>query len=221
MIYEGKTTSLQPQITDAAVRASMDFFTYRFLFGASILSADLRKRTWQRAKKNHILPENCRWNIGAALLLKASAGLAITPKKALRAGPMFRQLFAEDKHEKKKAADVYAEALAYLLERGFGKTQVWPEDPAFEMFLKTQYYSLPISCREQLAEIRVHPISFGLHLDVAAKADGWPETDDQNLGKSELGSTARNDAEHESAPKDSRKPTAKDKSTCQILAGHE
>lgn len=139
MIYEGKTTSLQPQITDAAVRASMDFFTYRFLFGASILSADLRKRTWQRAKKNHILPENCRWNIGAALLLKASAGLAITPKKALRAGPMFRQLFAEDKHEKKKAADVYAEALAYLLERGFGKTQVWPEDPAFEMFLKTQY----------------------------------------------------------------------------------
>ena len=43
-------SSLQPRVADMGVKTAMDFFTYRFLYGASILSSDLRKRTWMKAR---------------------------------------------------------------------------------------------------------------------------------------------------------------------------
>ena len=84
--------SLTPDITDVAARSSMDFFTFRFLFGVSVLCADIRRRSWQRVKRANILPDDARWNVGAALLLKPSCGSAVTPEAATRAGPMFRNL---------------------------------------------------------------------------------------------------------------------------------
>ena len=163
IIQKEQRMGLDPKICDEAVKVSMDFFTYRFMFGASILSADLRKRTWQNVKKTQLTPADCRWSVPAALLLKASCGTMVTPSRAARAAPMFRKLNEQTTAEAQQAGAVYVSALQYLEERGFGNIQVSPNSP-WPAFCKRHYYTLPDSCLEQLAEIHVHPVSFGLHL---------------------------------------------------------
>ena len=177
--------SVHPEICDDAVRLAMDFFTFRFLYGAGILSADLRRKTWQKSDKTHRMPPNARWSIPPALLLKASCGMCITPKTAARAGPMFSHL-AENMEEKgaEIAGKVYLEALHYLVERGFGEMRAcngskWP------MFLKRRYSSLPESCKAQLAEIHVHPVSFGLHLPQEAEEADEAQACDPKCSQSE------------------------------------
>lgn len=155
------SVSLCPEISDAAVKTSMDFFTYRFLFGASILATDLRKRMWQKRNEARVTPTDCRWNVPAALLLKASCGTVITPARAARAGPMFQKLTEETSGEAQEAGVVYMTALQYLADRGFGTIEPsanseWP------VFRKLHYHCLPKSCLEQLAMLRIHPVSFGL-----------------------------------------------------------
>ena len=138
---------LQPDICDDPARLAVDFFTFRFLYGAGILSADLRRKTWQKSDTTHRMPANARWSIPPALLLKASCGMRITRKTAARVGPMFSDL-AENAEEKDAvvAGKVYLEALHYLVERGFSEMHAcdgskWP------MFLKRRYCSLPDSCK--------------------------------------------------------------------------
>lgn len=155
---------LQPQIGHDAVKVAMEFFTTRFLFGASVLCADMRKRTWDKIKRIRVLPADSRWNVPAALVIKlATCGWIITAEMAARAAPMFRPLLEKGTKASEQAGALYVQALQYLMERGFGvskhcDTSAWP------IFVKRHYYDLPQSCKDQLAEIRVHPLSFGLHV---------------------------------------------------------
>ena len=157
--------ALTPAITDVAVRSSMDFFTFRFLYGASVLCADMRRRSWQRVKRANIIADDTRWNVGAALLLKSSCGSAVTPEAATRAGPMFRNLLEGTASDSAKAAKAFMEALEFLADRGFGEIQPCPHSKTqWPMFVKRHFHQLPESALKQLAEIHVHPISFGLHM---------------------------------------------------------
>ena len=163
ILNKEESICLKPEICDNAVRTAMDFFTFRFLYGASVLCADLRKKTWQRARPNYIIPKESRCNVAAALLLKASPGICITPRMAARAAPMFRMLLHGRSQKAKEAGVRYLEALKYLCQRGFGVMQDMRESQS-PMFVKWHYNSLPESCKQQLAEIQVHPVSFGLHM---------------------------------------------------------
>ena len=122
----------------------------------------LRCGQWS-LKKTQLTPADCRWSVPAALLLKASCGTMVTPSRAARAAPMFRKLNEQTTAEAQQAGAVYVSALQYLEERGFGNIQVSPNSP-WPAFCKRHYYTLPDSCLEQLAELHVHPVSFGLHL---------------------------------------------------------
>lgn len=175
VLRKDESLALRPEICDAAVKTAMDFFTVRFLFGAGVLCADIRKRTWQRARKTRPIATESRWNIPAALLLKASCGITITPDIAARAAPMFRPLREHGRKEREEAVHVYLEALKYLMERGFGSTQ---KTEAFDLpvFVKWPFHSLPQSCKEQLANIHVHPVSFGLHFEIPLRESGPQES---------------------------------------------
>ena len=165
---------LRPLIGENAVKASMDFFTYRFLFGASVLCADLRRRTWTKVRRSQVVPKDSRFNPAAALLLKASCGLTITARLATRAAPVFRHLLGTDARKAEQAKGAYMDALKYLMERGYGQLEE-VETQELPVLQKRHYEKLPESCKEQLAEIHVHPISFGLHLpcvqDAAAEVE--------------------------------------------------
>ena len=169
------TTKLQlhPSIGDETVKVAMEFFTARFLFGASVLCADMRKKTWDKSRKIRVLPADSRWNVPAALIIKlASCSMTITADMAARAAPMFRPLLTKGTPATEKAGALYVQALQYLMERGFGvskhcNTSIWP------MFVKRHYYNLPQSCKEQLAEISVHPLSFGLHIPWVPISKAW------------------------------------------------
>ena len=164
VVDRNEKCQLQPQIGHDAVKVAMEFFTTCFLFGASVLCADMRKRTWDKIKRIRVLPAESRWNVPAGLVIKlASCGLTITADMAARAAPMFRPLLEKGTKASGQAGALYVQALQYLMERGFGvskhcDTSVWP------IFVKRHYYNLPQSCKDQLAEIRVHPLSFGLHV---------------------------------------------------------
>eukprot|EP00438_Fugacium_kawagutii_P009631 Skav214980 [mRNA] locus=scaffold508:78764:83263:- [translate_table: standard] len=157
---------LSPCICDASLRTAMDFFTFRFLFGASVLSADMRARTWLRSLKSRIVPTESRFHVPSGLLLKASGGTTVTPRLAARVAPMFRPLMAKGHPKRIAAIAQYEEALKYLGERGFGHIQDM-DGEALPIFIKWPYSILPESCKEQLAELRVHPMSFGGHLPCA------------------------------------------------------
>ena len=163
VLEKKKNVSLCPRIGENAVKASMDFFTYRFLFGASVLCADLRRRTWTKARKSQVVPKESRCHAAAALLLKASCGLTITGMLAARAAPVFRHLLGTDARKAEQAKAAYMEALKYLVERGYGLLEE-VETEELPVLKKRHYGKLPESCKEQLAEIHAHPISFGLHL---------------------------------------------------------
>jgi len=67
----------------------MNFFTWRFLFGAAVLATDMQRVTWVRCRR----PDpNVRMNAGAALLLKASAGSVFDQRIAQRAAPHFKDI---------------------------------------------------------------------------------------------------------------------------------
>lgn len=168
MLKKNTSHELAPFICDASLRTAMEFFTFRFLFGASILSADLRGRTWMRSLKTRIVPTGSRFHLPSGLLLKASAGTTITPQLAARVAPMFRPLLNMKKDHSKRVAAVadYEQALQYLAERGFGHIQAI-DGEALPIFIKWPYSILPQSCKDQLAEIRVHPMSFGSHFPCA------------------------------------------------------
>ena len=176
------TTKLQlhPSIGDETVKVAMEFFAARFLFGASVLCADMRKKTWDKSRKIRVLPADSRWNVPAALIIKlASCSMTITADMAARAAPMFRPLLAKGTAATETAGALYVQALQYLMERGFGvskhcDTSIWP------MFVKRHYYNLPQSCKEQLAEIKVHPLSFGLHIPWVPPQKVWEPSGEEN-----------------------------------------
>ncbi|CAJ1363411.1 unnamed protein product, partial [Effrenium voratum] len=151
--------NLRPQITDVATKLAMEFFTSRFLFGVAVLSADIRQRTWLRRRIDSA--DTKRWSQPALLLLRGSCGVQITPPIARRAGPMFRHLGLKTEAGLQAAA-VYAEALQYLADRGFGAKRSVPDED-LPIFVKRHYLALPASCERQLADGAVHPIGFGLH----------------------------------------------------------
>eukprot|EP00438_Fugacium_kawagutii_P024089 Skav218388 [mRNA] locus=scaffold3482:8652:12922:- [translate_table: standard] len=154
-----RSCQLLPRISDEALRASMEFFTFRFLFGASVLCADMRRRSWVKPKRHQIVPQDSRWHVGAALLLKASCGATITAEMAARASPMFRRILDLQHKNQKAALEQYIEAISYLDERGFG-TLHRPDNTQCPIFIKWPYTTLPRSCKEHLQEIHIHPMTF-------------------------------------------------------------
>lgn len=93
------------------------------------------------------MAKESRWNVAAALLLKASCGATITPKLAARSAPMFRALLDQRHKNHREACQQYVEAIAYLTERGFGvsKQEDTTEQP---LFIKWPYPVLPTSCHD-------------------------------------------------------------------------
>ncbi|CAE7302405.1 unnamed protein product [Symbiodinium necroappetens] len=142
----------------------MDFFTYRFLYGASVLSRDIQQRSWVRRKTLNS-PEQSRWNAAAALLLKGSCGARITPKIAARAGPFFRNILSANPAAARSAQVAYVTALEYLSQRGFGSIERKDACPTtLPQLLKKHHVFLPESCKRHLADTGIHLLTFGLHL---------------------------------------------------------
>ena len=154
---------LSPTIPVDCLKLSMDFFTYRFLYGACVLSADIRNRTWTK-KRPSTGTNHDRWNAAALLLLKGSCGLSINARVAERAGPMFRGL-QEGKpcEHRREAEEAYRSALEYLRLRGFGEI-VHGAKEDLPVFIKRHHARLPDSCRQQLRRAGVPSLLFGLHV---------------------------------------------------------
>ena len=158
--------AIQPTITDECLKLSMDFFTFRFLYGAAVLSADIRCKTWMKRTASSGADRE-RWNSTALLLVKASCGVSITPAVAQRAGPMFRGLAATRGSEAHRlAAEAYCDALDYLHRRGFG-VKMDLSDDLLPTFVKRHYLLLPESCKRHLQHGGVPAMHFGLHVPLA------------------------------------------------------
>ena len=81
----------EPQMSVRGTKLGMNFFTWRFLFGAAVLSKDMCGATWMRRRRTD---PNARMNAAAALLLKASAGTVVDRRIAQRAAPQFKDIEA-------------------------------------------------------------------------------------------------------------------------------
>ena len=161
---DGSSPGLIPCIPENALKMSMDFFTFRFLYGAAVLSADIRQRTWTKRWAPATKTE--RWNAAALLLLKGSWGVTINANAAERAGPMFRGLRSSlSTGEPCKVREAYVAALEYLQLRGFGVMQAGPDqNSSLPLFVKRHYAHLPESCVKQLREAGVPAMFFGVHI---------------------------------------------------------
>ena len=145
------------------IKLSMNFFTYRFLYGAAVLAADIRKRTWAKKRSAAGSSNDC-WNQQALLLLKSSCGVSICGNVAQRAGPMFRGLNAAPGSEARSQAEsAYRDALEYLQLRGFGDFVEAPEHH-LPVFCKRHYAYLSETCKGQLLRAGVPALLFGLHV---------------------------------------------------------
>ena len=118
---EPASVDLEPSIPSECLKLSMDFFTFRFLYGAAVLTANIRAKTWLK-KSPSTNADSERWSTAALLLLRGSCGVRITPAIAQRAGPMFRGVATADTGT--AAAETYCAALEYLQRRGFGEVRV-------------------------------------------------------------------------------------------------
>ena len=115
------TVRLENKIAVEAVKVAMDFFTFRVLFGASILSAEIRELAWVK-KRRPRRSDKCRWDPAAVLLLQSSCGACINSHIAAQAGPLFAGLARNDtpEHEQAAAKQKYLESINFLALRGFG-----------------------------------------------------------------------------------------------------
>ena len=103
-----------------------------------------------------------RYSLPAMVLLRASCGAIISASTAVTASPMYKDLKSHNLHKKKRAENLFCEALQYLEDRGYGVRQT--DETGHLHFVKKHYTCLPLSCREQMIEAGVHVMGFGLHL---------------------------------------------------------
>ena len=70
------SAQFQPLIDEDAVKLAMEFFTYRFLWGAAVLGADIQKDAWLK-KRRTPKTKATRWDSAAVLLLQSSCRVSI------------------------------------------------------------------------------------------------------------------------------------------------
>lgn len=80
-----------PELCDAAVRCSVDFYCRRVMFGLAALDVDIQRRAWarrpvRRADQHSPIPAT------AIALLRATGGPVLTARLALGATPALRQV---------------------------------------------------------------------------------------------------------------------------------
>ena len=158
---EPASVDLEPSIPSECLKLSMDFFTFRFLYGAAVLTANIRAKTWL-TKSPSTNADSERWSTAALLLLRGSCGVRITPAIAQRAGPMFRGVATADTGT--AAAETYYAALEYLQRRGFGEVRV--HEHGLPSFQKKHFCFLPESCKKHLQRAGLPAMLFGVHVPV-------------------------------------------------------
>jgi hypothetical protein len=114
-------------LSHSALKASMEFFAVRVLFGMAVLAVDILHETWCAKQKR--ITDGSRFNEQAANLLRACCGSCVDMHCAVRAGAPFHDLRATKRRKRDCGMAALLEAFNFLAVRGLGESK--GEPPVF------------------------------------------------------------------------------------------